>query len=450
MLNYKSYFNSIISLTEQDKLMNEKNKYLYHYTDTLNDEYFNKLREIIKKYENVKNSNELIFEINFLKKLLSMKLYLYLPITSHHNLILSFEYENAKVYKPANYKKQREKDFHIHIKTLMMRLNEGLKENISIPYIICMKLLKQLKDNKKYKYFYDYMKYVYLPKATKYISICKQPNGYNIYKLLILKNIKLNKSPEYIHKLGLSLLPKPKPNNNFEIFETKELLFKECQKIALYIYNNLIDKYFHYKPDKHFTLKVVPPILENSSALAYYVPIEDIVYINLKFYKEIDKQSLYQLLIHECFHQYHYRYMKYHKVPIYKIYGYDNIALIEGFAHYMEEYVENYDKNNYYTLLRIIRLVVDTGINYYGWSYKKAFSFMLKYFPNKPNDIISEIDRYICEPSQSFCYVIGKLEIIKMRDKFLKSKKGTIKDFHHILLINGACNFETIEKKLNL
>jgi uncharacterized protein (DUF885 family) len=37
-------------------------------------------------------------------------------------------------------------------------------------------------------------------------------------------------------------------------------------------------------------------------------------------------------------------------------------------------------------------------------------------------------------PGQSLCYLIGKLEIIKMRDKFLKEKRGTIKDFHHKLL----------------
>jgi uncharacterized protein (DUF885 family) len=55
----------------------------------------------------------------------------------------------------------------------------------------------------------------------------------------------------------------------------------------------------------------------------------------------------------------------------------------------------------------------------------------------------------MCIPAQGLCYVIGKLEIIKLRDKFLKSNKGTIKDFHHLLLINGTCSFDTISKKIN-
>ena len=176
------------------------------------------------------------------------------------------------------------------------------------------------------------------------------------------------------------------------------------------------------------------------------MPSEDIVFINLSYYKECNKQSLYSLLMHECLHQYHYRFMKYYKLKDYQIYGYNNNTLIEGFAHYMEIYCEDYDNNNDYSILRKIRLVVDTGINYYGWTYEKAFNYMNKYLPNRRNDIINEINRYICMPSQSLCYLIGKQEIIKMRDKFLKEKRGTIKDFHHKLLINGTVSFLTLHK----
>jgi uncharacterized protein (DUF885 family) len=141
--------------------------------------------------------------------------------------------------------------------------------------------------------------------------------------------------------------------------------------------------------------------------------------------------------------------MKHHKLKEYEIYNYDNNTLIEGFAHYMETYCDDNDNdndNNYFSIIRKLRLVVDTGINYYGWSYKKAFNYMLKYLPYNKNDIIKEIDRYICMPSQGLCYLIGKIEIIKMRNKFLKEKKGSIKDFHHKLLINGTVSFLTLHK----
>jgi uncharacterized protein (DUF885 family) len=114
----------------------------------------------------------------------------------------------------------------------------------------------------------------------------------------------------------------------------------------------------------------------------------------------------------------------------------------------METYCDSYDENNNMSLLRKIRLVVDTGINYYGWTYKKAFDFMKHYMPNKTTDIKNEIDRYICLPAQAVSYMIGKLHIIKLRDEYLK-KGGNIKDFHHLLLIEGLASFKTIDQQFN-
>jgi uncharacterized protein (DUF885 family) len=114
----------------------------------------------------------------------------------------------------------------------------------------------------------------------------------------------------------------------------------------------------------------------------------------------------------------------------------------------METYCEDYDDNNEMSLLRKLRLVVDTGINYYGWTYKKAFDYMKSYLPNKISDIKNEIERYICIPSQAISYMIGKLHIIKLRDDYLK-KGGNIKDFHHLLLIQGLASFKTIDKEFH-
>ena len=44
--------------------------------------------------------------------------------------------------------------------------------------------------------------------------------------------------------------------------------------------------------------------------------------------------------------------------------------------------------------------------------------------------------------------MIGKLFIIKLRDEYLK-KGGNIKDFHHLLLIEGLASFKTINNQFN-
>lgn len=445
MLNYEDYFNDILKMNSQMLYVIKKPKVFKHYTNILSDDYLHKLNNLIIKYANTKDL-ELKREINLLKQSLALKSYLYLPITSYESEIIIFNNDNNTLY-PKKYKDQRQKDFHIYVKTIIERLKEGLTKKISIPYIIVKKIIIELKELQDYNYLYKYLKNDYLSKAIKKIGLCNLPNGKKLYKLLVKENV--DKTPEYVHKLGLSLVSKiKKPNNSSdEYYKTKEEFFKDCLKISLTIYDHFIDKYFYYKPDKPFIIKKVPSKLENSFPLAYYTHLEDAVFINLRYFKECTKQSLYPLLLHECFHQYHYSFMRYHKLKDYQIYGYENIAMVEGFAHYIEIYNKNEEEDNYYSILRKIRLVADTGINYYNWSYKKTYNFMKQYLPNNTEDIINEIDRYICLPSQALCYTIGKLEIIKLRDAYLrKHKNKTIKDFHHNLLINGTCSLSTIKK----
>jgi uncharacterized protein (DUF885 family) len=223
-------------------------------------------------------------------------------------------------------------------------------------------------------------------------------------------------------------------------------MFKDCIKYGLYVYNDILDKYFHYKPSKPFQIEIIDKNNEKYSPLGYYKPLEHKIFINLSYFNEISKNEIHSLIMHECLHSYHFDFMKFYKLPKYKYYKYFNTALVEGFAFYMETYCDDYDDNNEFSLLRKIRLVVDTGINYYGWTYKKAYDFMKYYLPNKKSDIKNEIERYICIPSQALSYMIGKLHILKLRDDYLK-KGGNIKDFHHLLLIEGLASFKTIDKQ---
>ena len=423
-LSYKKYMDNLDYIIENTPKQTKNNKTFL--LDNLSEEYLIKKYNLYLKYKNTKDI-VLKFKLDYVKNFFKFKIYLYFIICTFDNNIINFYNKYKKIYSI---------EYNNIIKTIIKRLKEGLRLKITIPYMICIKFMNQIKDyNKK---LYNFIKNNYLNKCRKTIGLCHLPNGKEIYKILVKNTLGgLSRTPEEIHNLGLSLVKtmnKLKPNKEF--YTSKQKLFKDCQKIALYIYDNILDKYFHYKPDKPFTLEIVPKELENTTSLAYYMSYTDIVYINLSYYKEIDKQSLYPLLLHECLHQYHYRFMKFHKLEFN-----DNIILIEGFAHYMEIYSDNYNDNNNLSILRKLRLVVDTGINYYGWTYKKALNYMNKYLPDRKDNNINEIERYICKPSQSLCYLIGKLEIIKIRDKFLKEKRGTIKDFHHNLLIKGHLSF---------
>ena len=53
------------------------------------------------------------------------------------------------------------------------------------------------------------------------------------------------------------------------------------------------------------------------------------------------------------------------------------------------------------------RLAVDTGLHAKGWTRQQAIDFGIE---------PSEVDRYIVNPGQACAYMIGQLEIIRLRD----------------------------------
>jgi uncharacterized protein (DUF885 family) len=445
-LNFENYYKELIKIINNTPKDTKTKK--YYISDDISNLYLKKTYNLYLKYKNT-DDIELKNYLDYIKNYFKYKIYLYQIICSYYNIII-IDYNDYKNEKSKRKRKNLINDYNRIIKTIITRLKQAVKLKITISYMTCIQFMEQIENYNKE--LYDYVKNDYIKKCRKTIGLCYLPNGKKIYKIL-LKNYLggLKKTPKEIHNLGISLLKNFKPSKK-TFFTSPEKLFKECNKKALYIYNNIIDKYFHYKPDKPFILKPLQKELEETSSMAHYTADDDIIYINLSKYKECSKQSLYSLIMHECFHQYHYRLLKHYKCEKYKLYGYENDALVEGFAHYMEIYCYNdddNDDNNDYSILRKLRLVVDTGINYYGWSYEKAFNYMIKYLPNGRSEIINEIERYICEPSQALCYLMGKIEIIRMRDEFLKEKKGTIKDFHHKLLINGMMSFISLHKIFN-
>jgi len=449
MRDYENYSKDILKITPTLRfIFGKKDKEtLSQFENSLSDDYILTIKQILDKYRNTQDI-ELQYQIKINDLDINNKLYLLL-FASQENVIIMFNHLNNDIY-PKNevYKQQRLKDFDNYINSMIIRGKEGLKLKITYPKIIISKFMSQIKKLERYNHLYKFLKKDYYPYCRTEIGLCYIPNGKELYKQIIKEYIGFSDlTPEEIHEKGLSLIKKKISNN--DSYESEEELLKDCYYYSQYIYDSIIDKYFHYKIKKPFVIEEVSEELKSTFPLAFYDSIDEKIFINTSYYREITKSEIYSLLMHECFHHYHFNFMKYYKIPKYKIYIYSNYALVEGFAHYMETYCENYDDdNNFYSLLRKLRLVVDTGINYYGWTYKQAFDYMNKYIPNKKTDIISELERYICIPGQSLSYLIGKIEIIKMRDNYLNSG-GNIKDFHHKLLIEGLATFKTFEKKFN-
>ncbi|MDX1379551.1 MAG: DUF885 domain-containing protein, partial [Xanthomonadales bacterium] len=65
---------------------------------------------------------------------------------------------------------------------------------------------------------------------------------------------------------------------------------------------------------------------------------------------------------------------------------------------------------------RAARLVVDSGIHTQGWTRQQAVDYMLNNTAWPAVDIESEVNRYISWPGQANAYMLGMLEIRRLRD----------------------------------
>jgi prolyl oligopeptidase len=135
-------------------------------------------------------------------------------------------------------------------------------------------------------------------------------------------------------------------------------------------------------------------------------------------------------------------------------------AFIEGWGLYSEQL--GYDMGLYrdpysrygqlvYDMWRAVRLVVDTGIHYFGWSRERAINYFKANAAKTEADIINEIDRYIGWPGQALAYKVGQLKILALRAE-AEQQLGTafdIRAFHDHLLGAGAIPLEALETRMH-
>jgi uncharacterized protein (DUF885 family) len=90
--------------------------------------------------------------------------------------------------------------------------------------------------------------------------------------------------------------------------------------------------------------------------------------------------------------------------------------------------------------MRACRLVVDTGMHALGWSRQQAIDYLLENSPMREGHATEEINRYAVTPGQAVSYMVGRLEIQRIRRE-AEQRQGAafdIKAFHDAVLDSGA------------
>jgi uncharacterized protein (DUF885 family) len=102
------------------------------------------------------------------------------------------------------------------------------------------------------------------------------------------------------------------------------------------------------------------------------------------------------------------------------------------------------------SLARAARLVVDTGLHALGWSRQQALDFMVAHVPQPESFLADEIDRYIAWPGQALSYLIGKRELLRLRDDAIGElgARFTLPDFHAVVLDSGSLPMPVLQEKI--
>jgi uncharacterized protein (DUF885 family) len=131
----------------------------------------------------------------------------------------------------------------------------------------------------------------------------------------------------------------------------------------------------------------------------------------------------------------------------------------EGWALYAEQLSEEmdlYDSTESLlgavtaSLMRAARLVIDTGLHALGWSRQQALDFFVAHVPMPESFLANEIDRYLVLPGQALTYLIGKRELLRLRDDARRRLGSyfTPPAFHAAVLDDGSLPMPVLEAKI--
>ena len=101
--------------------------------------------------------------------------------------------------------------------------------------------------------------------------------------------------------------------------------------------------------------------------------------------------------------------------------------------------------------LRASRLVVDTGIHAKGWTRQQAIDFLDDHTALARANVEAEIDRYIADPGQAASYMIGRVEIDRLRVDAATRLGNRFVDstFHDTILHGGMTPLNELARRVN-
>ncbi|HYL21299.1 MAG TPA: DUF885 domain-containing protein [Gemmatimonadales bacterium] len=336
----------------------------------------------------------------------------------------------------------------------------------------------------------DYLATDYLPAAREAIAITANPQGAACYRAAIRRFSTLDLSGEEIHQLGLREVAAAESTmtavaeRTYHTTDTPALLRRLRSDTAYRIASRdsvipLIDsilarawvavpRWFGLLPRAKVDVQPVPEFQEPAVPLGRYLPPAldgsrpGIYVVNLYLATRPGARlNLDNLTFHEAVPGHHFQLaIARERQGVHPLTRYlSNSAFVEGWGIYAETMAREmglYPSDA--TWLRELEdhvyvastLVMETGMHVLGWSRQQAIDYELAHTTRSPEQAALDVDRRIGWPGQGLSYVLGYLEILRLRRE-AEGALGTrfdIKAFHDRMLEDGSITLPMLRQKI--
>ena len=341
-----------------------------------------------------------------------------------------------------------------------------------------------------YKKLSGYFNQVYLPACRDSIAASDLPNGRAFYEYRVRRYTTTDMTPDEVHQVGLDEVARirkdmeaVKQEVGFDgsleafftylrtdpqfYFEDPAELLEAYEAQAKRIDPELV-KLFTKLPRMPYGIKVIPEAVAPDTTTAYYSPPAadgsraGYYWVNLYNPAARPKFEIPVLTVHEAMPGHHLQIalqQELESLPNFRRYS-GFTVFTEGWGLYSERlgydiglYEDPFDRFGQlsYDMWRAVRLVVDTGMHYKGWTRDEAIQYFVGNAPRKKLDIVNEIDRYISWPGQALAYKIGQLKILELRAmaQLQLGEAFDLRRFHDRLLSQGAIPLSLLEETID-
>jgi len=327
----------------------------------------------------------------------------------------------------------------------------------------------------------------YVPGARETIAAADLPDGRAYYEYLVRSYTTLDVTPDEVHETGLAEVRRIRGEmdevirgtgfgGSFQDFvhflrtdprfyvDTPEQLLKETA-LVLKRMDGELPRLFGRLPRMPYGLQEIPDYIAPRTTTAYYTrPAGDGTRAGIYWLNTYDLPSrpLYEveaLSLHEAVPGHHLQIalqQELEGLPEFRRFS-GFTAFVEGWALYAERlgletgfYTDPYSNFGRltYEMWRALRLVVDTGMHYQGWSRQQAIDFMAENSALTLLNITNEVDRYIAWPGQALAYKTGELKIRELRAMAERDlgDRFDVRAFHDVVLGSGAVPLSVLEE----